>query len=55
MVPAVQLNNTGEVWGVVHVLLGIWNQNSNTVAYEECRSYLSISILSLAFVILDLF
>jgi len=28
----------------VHVLLGIWNQNSNTVIYEKCCSYLSISI-----------
>ena len=30
--------------GDVHVLLGIWNQNSNTVIYEKCCSYLSISI-----------
>ena len=30
--------------GAVHVLLGIWNQNSNTVIYEKCCSYLSISI-----------
>ena len=28
------------------VLLGIWNQNSNTVTYEKCCSYLSISIFS---------
>ena len=30
----------------VHVLLGIWNQNSNTVIYEKCCSYLSISIFN---------
>ena len=30
--------NTGEVWGE-------WNQNSNTVIYEKCCSYLSISII----------
>ena len=46
--------NTGEVWGdvshthkrvcamhSVHVLLGILNQNSNTVIYEKCCSYVS--------------
>ena len=45
--------NIGEVWGDVsrahakgamHVLLGICNQNSNTVIYEKCCSYLFISI-----------
>ena len=30
----------------VHVLLRNWNQNSNTVIYEKCCSYLSISIFS---------
>ena len=30
--------------GGVHVLLGIWNQNSITVIYENCCSYLSVSI-----------
>ena len=45
--------NTGEVWGdvsrakgAVHVLQGIWYQNSNTVIYEICCSNLSISILT---------
>ena len=37
--------NTGEVWGTVHVWLGIWNQNSNTVIYEEFCSYISIKAL----------
>ena len=32
--------------GVVHVLQGIQNQNSNTLIYEKCCSYLSISILT---------
>ena len=31
----------------MHVLLGIWNQNSNTLLYEKCCSYLSISIFGL--------
>ena len=30
----------------MYVLLGIWNQNSNTEIYEKCCSYLSISIFS---------
>ena len=30
--------------GAEHVLLGIWNQNSNAVIYEKCCSYISISI-----------
>ena len=38
--------NTGKFWCDVHVLLGIWNQNSNTVIYEKCCSYLSFSIYS---------
>ena len=46
--------NTGEVLGdvsrtekaLLHVLLGIWNQNSNTVINEKCCSYLSISIFT---------
>ena len=31
----------------MHVLIGIWNQNSITVIYEKCCSYLSISIFTL--------
>ena len=30
----------------MHVLLRIWNQNSNTVVYGKCCSYLSISIFT---------
>ena len=35
--------------GTVHVLQEIWNQNSNTIIYEKCCSYLSISIFSGAY------
>ena len=44
--------NTGEVWGDVSraqkctCLAGIWNQNSNTVIFEKCCSYLSISVFN---------
>ena len=47
MVPESSTVNTGEVWGAVHDLLGIWNQNSNTVNNEKCSSYLSISVFKL--------
>ena len=31
--------------------IGIWNQNSNTIIYEKCFSYLSISIFSCNYVL----
>ena len=48
--------NSSDVWGdvsrmqkamyIIVTYIGIWNQSSNTVIYEKCCSYLSISIFT---------